>query len=81
MAKLFPLEVSAACETNATNGDDNVDQQDNDDQDKSPAVRERLTRNAAIRARDRIKELSNILFVAPEDVPTCSLLIIILCMY
>ena len=81
VAKLFPLEVSAACETNATNGDDNVDQQDNDDQDESPAVREWLTRNAAIRACDRIKEWSNILSVAPEDVPTCSLLIIILCMY
>ena len=38
MAKLFPLEVSAACETNATNGDDNVDHQDNDDQDESPAA-------------------------------------------
>ena len=56
VAKLFPLEVSAAyeMETNATKEDTNVDHKDNDDQDGPPAVCEQLTRNAAIRAHDRI---------------------------
>ena len=55
-------------ETNATKENTNVDHEDNDDQDRPPAVCERLTRNATIRARDRVKNWSNILSVAPEDV-------------
>ena len=59
MAKLFPLEVSTVCETNATDGGDNIDHQDNDYQDQFPAVCEWPTSNAAIRACDRIKDWSN----------------------
>ena len=68
VAKLFPLEVSAVCETNTVIEDGNVDHQHNNDQDESTTVREQLTRNDDIRAGDHIKGWTDILSVAPEDV-------------
>ena len=79
IAKLYPFEVSAVNETTTTphtddsNASDvqvseNVDHQDNDDQGESDTTSKQLTRNAAVKARDRIRGWTDLLSAAPEDV-------------
>ena len=79
IAKLYPLEVSVVNETTTTphtddsNASDvqvseNVDHQDNDDQGESDTTSKQLTRNAAVKARDRIRGWTDLLSAAPEDV-------------
>ncbi|XP_065917547.1 uncharacterized protein [Dysidea avara] len=67
IAKLYPLELSSPCEP--TTCDDNRDtDKDNDHDVSSEPVHQRPTRDAAARARVRIKSWTNQLTVAPEDV-------------
>ena len=71
VAKLFPLEVNAMSQANATTGSEANAQPSNNALDgsvtTSNTVGNRFTRNAAIRARNRIKGWTDLLSVAPED--------------
>jgi len=70
IAKLFPLEVTEEI-SNASVSDSQVTQEHNTTTDIVQCLQDRPTRQATFTACRRLREWSNIIRVAPEDVIDC----------
>ena len=70
IAKLFPLEVTEEI-SNPTVSDSQATQEHNTTTDIVQRQQDRPTRQATITARRRLREWSNIIRAAPEDVIDC----------